>query len=311
MQYIDIQVNGFAGVSFIDRPPTMAQVRHVASRLAAGNVRAILPTAVTDAPARMIERLRNFHGLISQDASLRAMMPAFHIEGPCISPLDGYRGAHPAEHIQPASRALLEPLIEAAGGPDWVAIVTLAPEHDRSLAVTHWLAGLGIHVAAGHTDAPLPLLREAVDAGLTMFTHLGNGCAAQMHRHDNIINRALTLPKITYSLVPDGHHVPMWLLRQWIDALGHERFVFTTDCVEAAGAAVGYQMGGIREIDYTGETPITRLKGTPYLAGAAITMAQGHQHAAKHLGLSEGQLTDMWEHTPARLLARWLAPPAA
>lgn len=306
MRYIDIQVNGFAGVSFLEKPPTMEQMQHVAARLRAGNVRAILPTTVTDDLGRMSERLSTLHRLISQDVSLRALMPAFHIEGPCISAVEGYRGAHPAEHVKPASREVLEPLIEAAGGPDWVAIVTLAPEHDRNLAATRWLAGLGIHVAAGHTDAPLPLLREAVDAGLTMYTHLGNGCAAQFNRHDNIINRALTLPKITYSLIPDGHHVPMWVLNNWIRWLGHERFVFTTDCVEAADTPHGYQMGGIREIDYSGETPITRLKGTPYLAGAAITMEQGHRHAAKYLDLTESQLADMWENKPAALFARWL-----
>ena len=32
-------------------------------------------------------------------------------------------------------------------------------------------------------------VRAAIDAGLSMFTHLGNGCPMQMHRHDNIIQR--------------------------------------------------------------------------------------------------------------------------
>ena len=32
-----------------------------------------------------------------------------------------------------------------------------------------------------------------MDAGLTMFTHLGNGCPLQMHRHDNIIQRVLSV----------------------------------------------------------------------------------------------------------------------
>ena len=47
----------------------------------------------------------------------------------------------------------------------------------------------GVIVSAGHTDAPLDALNAAIDAGLSMFTHLGNGCPMLMHRHDNIIQR--------------------------------------------------------------------------------------------------------------------------
>ena len=70
-------------------------------------------------------------------------------------------------------------------------MVTLAPERDAGFAVTSMLAKQNVRVSAGHCDPTLEELRGAIDAGLSMFTHLGNGCPMQMHRHDNIIQRVL------------------------------------------------------------------------------------------------------------------------
>ena len=66
-----------------------------------------------------------------------------------------------------------------AAGEGLVRIVTLAPECDPGSRVTKMLAGRGVVVSAGHTDASLDQLRAGLDAGLTMFTHVGNGCPMQ------------------------------------------------------------------------------------------------------------------------------------
>jgi N-acetylglucosamine-6-phosphate deacetylase len=213
MQFIDIQVNGYAGVDFRAPGMTEPQIQHVAARLRAGQVRAILPTITTDAVPAMAARLARLRQLIDQDKSLQGLMPAFHIEGPCISPEEGYRGAHPPEHIKPATIELFKPLVEAAGGPDNLAIVTLAPETDRAMRTTRWLVEQGVTVSLGHTNASLAQLREAEVAGASLFTHLGNGCANLVHRHDNILNRALALEHVRYAMIGDGHHLPWFVLR--------------------------------------------------------------------------------------------------
>jgi len=306
MRFIDTQVNGFAGVSFHQEPLTQEQIYFVARRLRAGEVRAILPTITTDDLGKMAARLAGMRKWIDQDEDLRKLMPAFHIEGPCISPLDGYRGAHPKEHVIPASREAIEPLIEAAGGVKNVAMVTIAPEHDKDFKATRWMAELGIIVCAGHTDASLECLREAEKAGLSFYTHLGNGSAAQMNRHDNIINRVMSLETIRYSIIHDGHHVPFWLAKQWIDWLGVDRCVFTTDCVEAADTPEDFDVSGGRYVDRSNGTPVVRLTGTPYLAGAALTPAQGYRNAIEKMGLSEDDANWMSCDGPAKLLAKWL-----
>ena len=306
MNYVDIQVNGYAGVTFHGDPLTEQQIQHVATRLRQDGVRAILPTVVADDPRKMILRLQRLRELIDQDDTLAALMPGIHLEGPALSPKEGYRGAHLAQWLTEATPQVYEPLIDAAGGPSRVAIVTLAPEVDPGLRTTRWLTEQGIIVAAGHTDASLEVLRDAEDAGLSLFTHLGNGAADQMHRHDNIVNRALSLERISYSLIPDGAHVPFFLLKTWIRLVGIDRCMFTTDCVAPAGCPPGKYARLDGTIVEVGPDKVVRLPGTPYLAGAAITMPDAHRNAVDHLDLTQAQAKALCSDNPARLIAKWL-----
>ena len=302
---IDIQVNGYAGINFNSGPIDERQLGRAVDRLRTDGVGAILATIVTDDLSRMAARLASLRHLIDQDAGLQKLIPAFHIEGPFISAVEGYRGAHPVEHIRPAEVGDMNRLLDAAGGLNRVALVTLAPEVDHRLAVTRRLVEQGIHVAAGHTDAPLDLLLEAEQAGLDLFTHLGNGSAALMDRHDNIINRALSLEKIRYSLIADGHHLPWFVLRNYIHAAGIERCLITTDCTAGAGAGPDFDPGGDRVIDRTGETPVLRLEGTPYLAGACATMKQNHDNLIRHVGLTESQARALCVDNPLDFIRKW------
>ena len=119
---------------------------------------------------------------------------------------------------------------------DW-RLVTLAPERDPGLKVTRWLAGQAILVSAGHCDASTDQLRAAIDAGLSMFTHLGNGCPTTLHRHDNIIQRVLSLRKrLTISFIADGVHVPAAALGNYLRLAGVDRSIVVTDAITAARA---------------------------------------------------------------------------
>src|SRR5688500_9008717 len=98
-----------------------------------------------------------------------------HMEGPYISPLDGPRGAHPREHVRPASIDDFQRRQDAAGGR--IVLVTLAPETTGALALIEYLVQQRICVAIGHTAATPGQIADAVRAGATVSTHLGNGCA--------------------------------------------------------------------------------------------------------------------------------------
>lgn len=146
--------------------------------------------------------------------------------------------------MKPANIDDAKRLLNAAGG--LAKLVTLAPEHDAGSKTTAFLTAPASPVSAGHCDPSLDQLRAACDAGLTMFTHLGNGCPIQMHRHDNIIQRALSLhERLWLCFIPDGVHVPFFVLKNWLASIGFERTIFVTDAISAARLGPGrYTLAG-------------------------------------------------------------------
>ena len=90
-------------------------------------------------------------------------------------------------------------------------------------------------MSAGHCNASRDELRAAIDAGLSMFTHLGNGCPRTLDRHDNIIQRALGLRnRLTLCFIGDGVHVPYPALGNYLQLAGIDRAIVVTDAMAAA-----------------------------------------------------------------------------
>src|SRR4051812_33642615 len=163
--YLDLQVNGYGGVDFQDDGLTLGSLRRACERMRSDGTAGFLATIITEDVAKMERRLAKIVQLREQDALIRETIPGIHIEGPFLSPVDGFRGAHAKDAIRPADVDVMKRLLDAAGG--LARIVTLAPEHDAGLRVTRMLATQGIKVSAGHTDASLGLLNSAIDAGLS------------------------------------------------------------------------------------------------------------------------------------------------
>ena len=140
-------------------------------------------------------------------------------------------------------------LFRSEAGRGHVRMVTLAPERDPGYATTSFLASRGILVAAGHCDPSLECLREACAAGLSCFTHLGNGCPHLLPRHDNVIQRVLACDELPFvTLVADGVHLPTFLLRTILRVLGPRRAIVVSDATAAAGMGPGsFRLGG-REV---------------------------------------------------------------
>src|SRR6266545_642685 len=92
-----------------------------------------------------------------------------HLEGPFLSPRR--RGAHDAAHLIDPTADRVDRLLEAGGGEagaDILAMLTLAPEREGALEATKRLAGAGVLVSVGHSDAVAEQVSAAVDAGARM-----------------------------------------------------------------------------------------------------------------------------------------------
>jgi N-acetylglucosamine-6-phosphate deacetylase len=221
------------------------------------------------------------------------------MEGPYISPVDGPRGAHPREHCRPASIDDFRRRQEAANGR--IVLVTLAPEVAGALALIEHLVEQRICVAVGHTAATAAQMADAVRAGARLSTHLGNGCAGQMHRHENVMWPQLSADELTASLIVDGHHLPREVVRSIVKAKGLAHVVLVTDAVTAAGAPAGRYRLGQLEVDRDADGRVTQV-GAGNLAGSALTLDDAIGRTARYCGLSLEQVVPLASSQPAALI---------
>src|SRR5688572_18463770 len=170
--FFDIQINGYAGVDFNQDDLTPEGLHKACQRLQQDGVTQILPTIITENIENMCARLANLVRFRERDELAKQLILGLHIEGPFLNEEPGYRGAHPPDAIHPTNLDELKRLLDAAGG--LAKLVTLAPERDPNDQATKFLAKNGIVVAAGHCNPSVEELHRAIDAGLSMFTHLGN-----------------------------------------------------------------------------------------------------------------------------------------
>jgi N-acetylglucosamine-6-phosphate deacetylase len=299
MKPLDLQVNGYAGVDFNGDDLSADGLRRACEALSEDGVGGILATVITDSPAAMKARIARLAELRESDPLFAEMIVGIHIEGPFLNSSPGFIGAHPPEHACDASPDAAGRLVDAGGG--LVKIVTLAPERDPGFATITALADLGITVAAGHCDPTLDQLRGAIDAGLKMFTHLGNACANEVNRHDNIVQRVLSLSdELFISVIPDGAHIPLFALKNYLKAIPPGRAIAVTDAISAARLPPGRHPLGAIELE-VGEDGIARLPGTPYLAGSTATMPQVIAKL-REIGLDEDAVRQMTIDNPRQAI---------
>jgi N-acetylglucosamine-6-phosphate deacetylase len=288
---VDIQVNGFAGVDFNSAGLSADHVRKTLPALRATGVTRLLPTIITGSYERFAACARAINAV--QDPAIAGI----HMEGPYISPTDGPRGAHPRAHTMPASRDDFNRRQEAADGR--IVLVTLAPEVPGAIDLIEYLVERGIRVAIAHSEAPPEIIRSAIRAGATLSTHLGNGCAAMLPRHPNLIWEQLAADELMASLIADGHHLPPSTVKAMIRAKTPQRTILTTDAMAAAGCAPGSYRIGDADVDVSEDRHVS-LRGTPYLAGSALTMAEAVANAVRFTGLSLDEVLPMASTTPAK-----------
>ncbi|MCK5849575.1 MAG: amidohydrolase family protein [Kiritimatiellae bacterium] len=236
--------------------------------------------------------------VLDKDADIAASIPGLHLEGPYISPVDGPRGAHPKEHVRPPDWDEFQHLQEVSGGR--IKYVTLAPEVEGAIEFIGKAVASGVVVSAGHSDLDREDMSRAVDAGLTMGTHLGNGAHDMIQRHNNYIWYQLANRNTYASFVTDGQHLPDECLYSMICAKGLDLSIITSDCVSLAGMKPGLY-GPQGEIE---KLPSGRLNlvGTTNLAGSASNLLECLENVVRVLDCTPAEVWCLASQNPARML---------
>lgn len=294
--WIDLQVNGYAGVDYNDpRAPHEAIARSLAAQHEAGTTR-ILATVITGSPDGMLGCLRNLEAA-RKDAEGCGSIDGFHVEGPHISPDDGPRGAHPERWVRAPDLNEYRRWQEAAGG--LVKMVTLAPEWPGAADYIEEVVRDGVVAAIGHTNATREQIDDAVRAGATLSTHLGNGAHAFLPRHPNYLWEQLADDRLAASFIVDGHHLPASYLKVALRAKGVLRSVLVTDASTPAGATPGPFHLGELEVELTADERVV-LRGGTRLAGSALRMDRAIGNTVRLAGVSLAEAVTMATRNPAR-----------
>lgn len=300
-KWIDLQVNGFAGVDFNAPDVTAGQVSAATRALAAAGTAGYCPTLITGAPDKVERNLRVIDEACRRDPECGRRILGVHLEGPFISPEPGAVGAHDPRWVRPPDIALFDRFQDAAGGR--VRLVTVAAEINGAPAFAREVSRRGIVVSCGHQMAHTPEeLARMADAGASALTHLGNGVPNLLPRHDNVIWAGLAESRLAVMFIPDGHHLPPHLLKVYVRAAGIDRLVAVTDASHPAGLPPGrYTVLGndaVLEPDGLLHNPEKRC-----LVGSTATMAQAMALlASPAVGLTPAECLRVGRENPLRLI---------
>ena len=301
MRPFDIQVNGYAGTDFCSPSLSGKELHSACVALEEDGVDSILATIITDSLDRLLLKVANLVHLREQDPLAQKMIAGIHVEGPFLNPAPGYIGAHDAEHVKLANVEDAKRLVEAGNG--LIRLMTLAPEMDPYFETTRFLKEQRIVVSAGHCNPSLEQLRGAIDNGLSMVTHMGNGCPVELSRHDNVVQRFLYFRESLWTcFIPDGHHIHFYALKNYLDLVGADRAIMVTDAITAARLGPGlHRVSGFEvEVDEEG---VARRPGSANLAGSTLTMSRLRRNLREKLELDDDTIQQLIDINPRKALA--------
>jgi len=297
--FVDLQVNGFAGVDLL--AADVEAYRVAADALAATGVTTCLPTFISSPPERLDHALQVFAAAQSEHASAGhasagpawPRMPGVHLEGPFLSP--DFAGAHDPANVRPPDVAHVDRLLQAAP----VELMTLAPEQPGGHDLVTHLVGRGVRVSLGHTGADAATAHAAFDRGAAAVTHLHNAMRRWRSRDPGVSGAALAREDVTVMVIVDGVHLAEETsLVAWRAARG--RFALVSDAIAATALGPGTYPLGDRAV-HVDDTSARLDDGT--LAGSVLTMDAAVRNLVG-LGADVASAVHAATAAPAALLGR-------
>ena len=292
--FVDLHVHGGGGHSFTAGDPD-AVVQGADFHLRHGTTTTLV--SLVTAPAHDLETAaRGISALLGDAApAIRRRIRGIHAEGPFLAA--ARCGAQDPEYMSDPDPELIDALLAAAGGH--LRMMTIAPERPGAIRAIGQLTRAGVIAAVGHTDATFDQAVEAVAAGATVATHLGNAMSPLHHRDPGVVGACLTAPEVCCELIVDGHHLHPSFVRLAAASKGRDGVVLITDAMAASGAGDGrYRLG---RLDVDVRDGVATLVDGGSLAGSTLTMDVAYRNSVA-AGLDEVTASRAASLNPARVL---------
>lgn len=294
---IDIQINGYMGVDFSDQKLTIEHIREATKALWKVGVTTFLPTVTTN-DQKSLERSFTILANALNDDEIGMSIPGFHLEGPYISPIQGFRGAHLEKYIRKPDWNEFSELQNAAH--NGIRLITLAPEIDGAIPFIRKCVEKGVIVSLGHHNGSAEIIKQAVDAGASLSTHLGNGCANMINRWNNPLWPQLADDRLTATIIADGFHLNKEEVRCFYRMKGVGHTILVSDALDLAGLPPGEYIRGERTVVLTPD--VVKFPAENVLAGAASPISIGVSNIMKFTHCSLGNAIQMASSNPAKSL---------
>ena len=293
---VDLQVNGYAGLDFNAPDLDAEAVQRITQALWREGVTSYLPTVITNTDHEIERSLRTIASTRSEDELLKRTIAGIHLEGPFLSPEEGPRGAHDKVHVKAPDWGLFKSWQDAAEGG--IRIVTLSPEWPGARRFIERCVDSGVTVSIGHTAATPEQIRDAVAAGASMSTHLGNGAHSSLPRHPNYIWEQLAQDDLWACVIADGIHLPDSVLKVVLRVKG-PKALLVSDVTSFGGRGPGEystHVGGRVVLTRSGRL---QLAGDPnLLAGSAQPLRVGVENLTNRGLCSMGEAWEMASRAP-------------
>ena len=294
---IDVQINGYMGVDFAGEDLTLNGIRKATKELWKEGVTTFFPTLITNQHDAL---KKNFAilAMALDDQEIGISIPGFHLEGPYISPVKGFRGAHLEKYIRkPDWQEFLEYQNAAKNG---IKLITVAPEVAGAIPFISKCVENGIVVSLGHHNGSAEDIRKAIDAGASMSTHLGNGCANMINRHHNPLWPQLADDRLTPSIIADGYHLTKEEIQSFYKVKGPGNIILVSDALDLAGLSPGEYIRGERMVLLTAN--VVKFPAENVLAGAASPIRKCVGNMMQFTQCSLKDAIQMASTNPAQLL---------
>ncbi|NMH58408.1 N-acetylglucosamine-6-phosphate deacetylase [Alteromonas ponticola] len=287
--FIDTQVNGGGGALF-NHAQSLDALDRIATAHRQFGTTALLPTLITDTPAKMAKAA---DAIAEAIANNHQSIIGVHFEGPHLSKTK--RGIHAAGSIRHIDDAALNTYLRQDLGK---VMLTIAPEALRPDLIKE-LTDKEVVISLGHSNADYETVVAAIEAGARGFTHLFNAMSGLKAREPGMIGAALTQTGAYVGIIADMQHVHPANCRLAINSIGPQRLMLVTDAMAHVGSTVQTMAWEDTMITRHGDKLLTE-DGT--FAGSCLDMAGAVNNMVNQVHLPLADALQMATSTPAQFL---------
>ena len=299
--FIDIHCHGGGGADFMDGH--MEDILTAARAHLIHGTTGICPTTLTCSD----EELFTFFESFRQAREVTEQMPhllGIHLEGPYFSPAQA--GAQPPKYlVHPRPEHYHEILRRGQGN---IVRWSAAPELPGALDLGDELAGKGIKVSMGHSDAGFEDIVNAMEHGYSQITHFYSAMSTITRKRGRrvlgLIECGYLFDRLKVEIIADGIHLPPELLKLILKCKNHDDICLVTDSMRGAGMPDGPSLLGSKKngVPVIIEDGIANMPDFSSFAGSVATTDRLVRVMVQKAGLPVWEAVKMASLNPASFL---------